>query len=66
MAVIMLKSLFSGWRPATKEQAKRFVNHLYHHGGGHGLMKHIQDRVRGIDIKELIERRKYASRNKRI
>lgn len=64
--MIMLKSLFNGWRPVSEEQAKRFVNHLYNHGGGHGLLEYIQSRVRGIDIKELIEVKRYVPPNKRI
>jgi hypothetical protein len=54
---IYIKSLFSGWREATREQARRWATHIVNHSTGRfDREEEINSRLRGITYAELMKK----------
>lgn len=53
---IYIKSLFSGWRKATKEQAQRWAEHFINHAGNREkAIEIVRKRLKGITLEELFK-----------
>lgn len=53
---IYIKSLFSGWRKATNEQAQRWAEHFINHAGNREkAIEIVRKRLKGITLEELFK-----------